>query len=100
MVFRAIRLRFPLKLLFTKISLTYCTVPVLYGTVLYLLYRCRQNDESSNQLSYRLYDSIICLIDALRFFFSPIFFFTPFFILLSLSDSICSFVIVILLVDF
>jgi len=37
-VFRAIRIRFPLKLLFTEISLTYCTVPVLYGTVLYLLY--------------------------------------------------------------
>jgi len=34
-VFRAIRIRFPLKLLFTEISLTYCTVPVLYGTVLY-----------------------------------------------------------------
>jgi len=29
-VFRSIRIRFPLKLLFTEISLTYCTVPVLY----------------------------------------------------------------------
>jgi len=38
-VFRAIRIRFPLKLLFTEIQLyctvLYCTVPVLYGTVLY-----------------------------------------------------------------
>merc|ERR1711962_574854 len=34
-VLRAIRIRFPLKLLFTEISLTYCTEPVLYCTVLY-----------------------------------------------------------------
>merc|ERR1711962_61882 len=56
-VFRAIRIRFPLKLLFTEISLTYCTVPVLYGTVLYLLYctvlyctYCTDADKMMNRL--------------------------------------------------
>merc|ERR1711962_380770 len=83
-VFRAIRIRFPLKLLFTEISLTYCTVPVLYCTY------CTDADKMINRLINCPIDRLICLIDALRFSFSPNFFFTPFFILLSLSDSICS----------
>merc|ERR1712119_74092 len=99
--FRAIRLRFPLNVLFTEISPTYCTVPVLYGTVLYctvlyctVLYctYCTDADKMMNRL-------INCPTDCLIRFFVlsmccnflfPQFFFTPFFILLSLSDSICS----------
>merc|ERR1711962_66205 len=41
-VFRAIRIRFPLKLLFTEISLTYCTVP-------YCTY-CTDADKMMNRL--------------------------------------------------
>merc|ERR1711962_76027 len=70
-------------------DLLYCTV--LYCTVLYCTY-CTDADKMMNRL-------INCPTDYLIRFFVlsmrcdflfPQFFFTPFFILLSLSDSICS----------
>jgi len=102
-VFRAIRLRFPLKLLFTEIPLTYCTVhcTVLYSTVLYCTY-CTDADKMMNRLincPTDLSDSFFVL--SMRCDFFPLNFFYAIFLYSSLYlTQFAQFVIVILLVDF
>merc|ERR1711872_665672 len=85
-VLRAIRLRFPLKLLFTEIPLTYCMhCTVLYSTVLYCTY-CTDADERTNSLincHTDLSDSFFVL--SMRCDFFPLNFFTRFFLYSSLS---------------
>merc|ERR1712212_464910 len=90
-VFRTIRIRFPLNVLFTEIPMTYCTCAVRYCTVLYCTYRTDAN-KMMNRLINCPTDCLIQLfVLSMRcdFLFPP-HFFTRFFILLSLSDSICS----------
>merc|ERR1711872_760918 len=80
-VFRAIKLRFPLKLLFTEISLTYC----MHCTVLYCTY-CTDADKRKNRLincPTDLSDSFFVL--SMRCDFFPLNFFTRFFLYSSLS---------------